>query len=67
MYVEEIEQPMQASTIFAVEHKDYTISGSDTQQKERFKKQIQNKYITALITQMEDGLPDTVQLEAFSI
>ena len=35
--------------------------------KDNFRKQIQEKYVTALVTQLTSRLPDVVELEAFSI
>ena len=46
--------------------KDYNIHTSDAM-KDNFRKQIQEKYVTALVTQLTSRLPDVVELEAFSI
>ena len=46
--------------------KDYNIHTSDAT-KDNFQKQIQEKYVTALVSQLTDRLPDVVELEAFSI
>ena len=46
--------------------KDYNIHTSDTT-KDNFRGQIQEKYVTALVSQLTDRLPDVVELEAFSI
>ena len=46
--------------------KDYNIHTSDAM-KDDFRKQIQEKYVTALVTQLTSRLPDVVELEAFSV
>ena len=46
--------------------KDYNIHTSEAQNTE-FKKQVQEKYITALVSQLKDRLSDVEELEAFSI
>jgi len=53
-------------TTISTDLKDYTIHTSDTHKRD-FKKQVQDKYITALVAQLKDRLPDVVELEAFSI
>ena len=56
----------EVDTTLSSDLKDYTIHTSDATKKE-FQKQIQEKYVAALVTQLKDRLPDVVELEAFSI
>ena len=56
----------EVDTTLSSDLKDYTIHTSDATKKE-FQKQIQEKYVAALVTQLKDRLPDVVKLEAFSI
>ena len=46
--------------------KDYSIRTTETQKTE-FQKKIQEKYITNLVSQLKDRLPEVKELEAFSI
>ena len=46
--------------------KDYNIRTSDALKNE-FRKQVQEKFVTALVAQLRERLPDVVELEAFSI
>lgn len=56
----------EVNTTISSDLKDYDINTSEAQ-KSNFQKQIQEKYVTALVTQLKDRLPDVVELEAFSI
>ena len=56
----------EVDTTLSSDLKDYNIHTSDAT-KDNFQKQIQEKYVTALVSQLTDRLPDVVELEAFSV
>ena len=56
----------EADITLSLDLKDYNIHTSDAM-KNAFRRQIQEKYVTALVTQLKNRLPDIVELEAFSI
>ena len=56
----------EVDSTLSVDLKDYNIHTSDAM-KDDFRKQIQEKYVAALVTQLTSRLPDVGELEAFSI
>ena len=56
----------EVDSTLSVDLKDYIIHTSDAM-KDDFRKQIQEKYVTALVTQLTSRLPDVGELEAFSV